>query len=447
MISPRILLDLAAVALAALAAPAAAVPAANPIPPSTEDTFRVVDTFTLDDGRRVETVELPGLRCFQPNVQFEGIDESDDRFVNGNWGNHEFLLALPKNYSGGSFPVFLHLRGGGFAWVDTTVPLDQVTPDLYGVSWGEVRGPGVHFDFGLLSTQWWTRKHAYTAFTFEPLEELPTQAGNPARFLSQLRDRFPDWGIIYPSYCSRDAYFGRGEQGLDGVRYGYEALIRSLDYVDQKHGIAALFVGGTSAGGLGAAVIARDLQFDRPDLELLGAIVDSGPAEPEAYGRLKDEGVVAGLRRVVVGEDIQAWVQCDHPLQDLTRGLEAIHYLDFSLAEAIEDGTITTPIFHAWNSRDRITTCGDLAFANEHLDGRIARAIDRHNPGGASVNYEKCGGASRACASDAATPIDQCPADGVVEVPCSGHGVLASGPNVVDALDWMQRLLERYRER
>lgn len=102
----------------------------TPVTPSTEASFLVVDNFTLDDGRKVETVELPGLRCFQPNVQFAGIDEHDERFVNGEWGNHEFVFALPKDYSGGSFPVFLNLRGGGFGWVDTTVPLDQVTPDL-----------------------------------------------------------------------------------------------------------------------------------------------------------------------------------------------------------------------------------------------------------------------------------------------------------------------------
>ena len=102
----------------------------TPVTPSTDASFLVVDNFTLDDGRKVETVELPGLRCFQPNVQFAGIDEHDGRFVNGEWGNHEFVFALPKDYSGGSFPVFLNLRGGGFGWVDTTVPLDQVTPDL-----------------------------------------------------------------------------------------------------------------------------------------------------------------------------------------------------------------------------------------------------------------------------------------------------------------------------
>ncbi len=415
-----------------------------PVTPSTEGSFLVVDTFTLDDGRKVETVELPGLRCFQPNIQFTGIDEHDERFVNGDWGNHEFVFALPKDYSGGSLPVFLYLRGGGFGWVDTTVPLDQVTPDLYGVSWGEIRGPGVHFNFALLSTQWWTRKHAYTSFTFEPLEEVPSQAGNPSRFLSQLRDRFPEWGILFPSYCSRDAYYGRGERGMDGVRYGYEAVIRALDYVDQHHGIDVLVVGGTSAGGLGAAVIARDLQKDRPDIDLLGAIVDSGPAQVAAYGRVKDEGVVNGLRHVVVGENKQTWVQCDHPLQDTTRGLDTINFLEFSLSEAIEDGTITTPIFHAWNSRDNIITCGDIAFAQEHLDGPIARAIDEHNPGGASVNYEKCGGTTRACAADAPTSIGECPEAQIVEIPCSGHGVLAGGPNVADALDWMEKLLERH---
>ena len=444
----QISLPLRAVALGMVATfltisnPSTAV-GATPVTPSTRDSFLVVDTFTLDDGRKVETVELPGLRCFQPNVQFAGIDAHDERFVNGEWGNHEFVFALPKDYSGGSFPVFLNLRGGGFGWVDTTVPLDQVTPDLYGVSWGQVRGPGVHFNFGLLSTQWWTRKHAYTSFTHEPLEEVPGAAGSPSRFLSQLRDRFPAWGILFPSYCSRDAYYGRGERGMDGVRYGYEAVIRALDYVEHHHGIDVLVVGGTSAGGLGAGVIARDLQKDRPDIDLLGAIVDSGPAEVAAYGRVKDEGVVGGLRRVQVGEDKQTWVQCDHPLQNTTRGLDTINFLDFSLSEAIEDGTITTPIFHAWNSRDSVISCGDLAFGQEHLEGAIARAIEEHNPGGASVNYEKCGGTTRACTAEAPTPIGECPDSQVVEIPCSGHGVLSGGPNVADALDWMEKLLEQ----
>ena len=413
--------------------------------PSTAKRFNLVDSFTLDDGRKVLTVELPDCRCFQPNAQFGQIDDHDRKYVNGEWGNHEFVLVLPEDYSSGSFPVFLHLRGGGFAWIDTSIPADQIPPGFKGVTWDAPHTEAMHFGIPLLSTQWWNRKHTYSALTFEPFEEVPSQRGNPDRFVSQLRQRFPDWGIVYPSYCSRDAYVGRGEEGPNGRRFGYLALLEALDYVDNEYGIERMFVGGTSAGGLGAAAVARYLPKDRPDLELLGAIIDSGPAEGRGYATVKDEGVVAGLRRIKLDDGSWAWIACDHPLQDMARGIAAIEYLDFSLTRAIEQGEITVPLFHAWQSRDNVTLCADLEFSEQFMDGAIARAIKEHNPGGASVNYEQCEGTTPACAEETPTPVAECPPEKTVQVPCSRHGVISSGPRVADALDWMEGLMKRFK--
>ena len=434
---------LATLPMVLLCLSAEVVGAPRELPPPSIKRFNPVDSFTLDDGRRVQTVELPNCRCFQPNAQFGQIDDHDRKFVNGDWGNHEFVLVLPANYSTGSFPVFLNLRGGGFAWVDVSIPTEQIPPNARGVLSDETRTEGMHFGFPLLSTQWWNRKHAYSALTFQPLEEVPSQRGNPTTFVNQLRKRFPGWGILYPSYCSRDAYIGRGEMGRDGRRFGYLALLEALDYVDTNHGIDRMFVGGTSAGGLGSAVVARDLPKDRPDLELLGAIIDSGPAEGEGYAALKDDGVVAGLRRIALDDGTKAWIPCDHPLQNMARGLAAIRFLDFSLTRAIEEGQITVPLFHAWQSRDNITLCGDLEFSKQFMDGAIARAIAKHNPAGASVSYQQCEGITPACTQDAATTVERCAPEKIVQVPCSKHGVLARGPRVADALAWMERVMKK----
>lgn len=273
----------------------------------------------------------------------------------------------------------------------------------------------------------------------------PSHRGNPNTFISQLRKRFPNWGIIYPSYCSRDAYFGKGEVGLDGQRFGYVALIQALKYVDDKYGIKEMFVGGTSAGGLGASVIARDLKKDMPDLKLLGAIIDSGPAEGQAYATLKDEGGVNGFRQIVVDEKgTKAWIHCKEPLQDTRRGLMAINFLGFSFSKAIEEGRVSVPLFHAWQSRDNTISCGDLSYARQFLDGALARAITRYNPGGLSVNYEKCEGTTPACAQkDPPVSIEQCAPENIVQGPCSRHGVVGGGPNVNDVLRWMETVIEQ----
>lgn len=189
-----------------------------------------------------------------------------------------------------------------------------------------------------------------------------------------------DFRIVVTSYCSHDLYHGKGEYNeIDGyARWGYQASMEAVDYVQQQFNTKQIIAYGGSAGAAGAFFVGKDQE------NVAAIIMDSQAADLSAISDACYDGIS------VFGNSYPCF--CPEGGSSCMEILAQRIGFEFSVDEPyrlVESG-FDKPVYFVWNERDA------SIHANLQFD-RLHEAILQHNPGSNSI-------ANMVCITDPRTP-------------------------------------------
>jgi len=228
--------------------------------------------------------------------------------------------------------------------------------------------------------------------------------------LEYVKNHSAGFRFLLPSLCDHDFYSGVGqpdlnnpnnpdengeERRLDGLRANLAALAFARQRLNAEH----VFLHGTSAGSMGAMSLTAAL--GRQGTHLSGSVSDSWVLNSYLLPLMLSG--CRGLRGVPTPAD-----------PDLFLDRLGFYAKDENLPDvAVSEGLVQTPLFLLWD-RDDPGMCAreEMTLRNqkgEELTGEaswlqnqaLAKAIDDHNPGGASQWR-------RVCVDDPALPDSKC---------------------------------------